>query len=456
MKLRFFILAVVIMFTLSCGLLQPRNTGKVRLVDDVESTVNPCEIPNNITGPRLILAKWPVSEKAVLQAGMGNSVIVVKYDGCRVERLDHCRVTNDSDFSNKYEDSLDAGVESKFDDLRVKEDIDRDSISDERLTLLYMAVSTLPPGKDSIDQSMLGSDCNEATHFIRTLTMKSLKQLPDENEDTSTGSNQDDESDGVLSASSSKNIIHLVLESISDESLTGRLAVNEGSQKTDADSAFEDSLLKYQEVEIQTALKEAWVAAQKSTSKMRQAVERFEAIFQRKDNQGSHKDTNENKHHFSDTELREEIRQTYKAIKVASDNMTDKIAKLEHVVSLAKDQKQSLEDQRATKLAANNGIELTSQEVAKVLHRHLGTIKSCYESALRRNPFLEGKVIVRLAIDIAGEISDTEITLNELTPDIGNCISNTISKVSFPPPPISESGVTVFEYPFFFSSAKIN
>jgi len=93
---------------------------------------------------------------------------------------------------------------------------------------------------------------------------------------------------------------------------------------------------------------------------------------------------------------------------------------------------------------------MSASDVAKVVNRRLGAIKGCYEQALKRNPTLAGKVTIRFTISGAGTVTTARTTLNELTPDVGNCMVNAFKRFRFPPP---EGGTVTFEYPFMFTPA---
>ncbi|MCP4606872.1 MAG: AgmX/PglI C-terminal domain-containing protein [Proteobacteria bacterium] len=94
---------------------------------------------------------------------------------------------------------------------------------------------------------------------------------------------------------------------------------------------------------------------------------------------------------------------------------------------------------------------LNPQEVAKVVNRRLGAIKGCYERALRRNPNLEGKITIRFTIAGSGKVSTARTTLNELSPDVGNCIVSAFKRFRFPQP---DGGSLTVEYPFMFTPAN--
>lgn len=93
---------------------------------------------------------------------------------------------------------------------------------------------------------------------------------------------------------------------------------------------------------------------------------------------------------------------------------------------------------------------LSAQEVAKVVNRRIGAIKGCYERALRRNPNLEGKITVRFTVAGSGKVTAANVTQNELSPDVAECIISSFKSFRFPPP---DGGSATFEYPFMFTPA---
>ncbi|MCP4196045.1 MAG: energy transducer TonB [Proteobacteria bacterium] len=95
--------------------------------------------------------------------------------------------------------------------------------------------------------------------------------------------------------------------------------------------------------------------------------------------------------------------------------------------------------------------DLSPQEVAKVVNRRIGAIKGCYERALRRNPNLEGKITVRFTISGSGKVSTARTTLNELSPEVGNCIVSAFKRFRFPQP---DGGALTVEYPFLFTPSN--
>jgi outer membrane biosynthesis protein TonB len=81
-----------------------------------------------------------------------------------------------------------------------------------------------------------------------------------------------------------------------------------------------------------------------------------------------------------------------------------------------------------------------------------GLIKACYENALKRNPTLKGKVVIRFTILETGGVADVSASQNTLgTPDVAVCIINTIRswRTQFRP-----SGPVTVEYPFLLSPSN--
>jgi hypothetical protein len=94
---------------------------------------------------------------------------------------------------------------------------------------------------------------------------------------------------------------------------------------------------------------------------------------------------------------------------------------------------------------------LSPQEVNKVIGRRMGAIKGCYERALRRNPGLKGKVMIRFTIAGSGKVSAARATMNELTPDVGSCIVSAFKRFRFPQP---DGGSLTMESPFLFTPSN--
>jgi hypothetical protein len=92
---------------------------------------------------------------------------------------------------------------------------------------------------------------------------------------------------------------------------------------------------------------------------------------------------------------------------------------------------------------------LTKDEVGKVIHSHIHEIRYCHESAMLKNPGLEGKINLNFIIGSDGLIKTTEIkesTLNDTW--LEDCVIRRLARWKFPNP---RGGVNVtVSYPFIF------
>jgi TonB family protein len=90
--------------------------------------------------------------------------------------------------------------------------------------------------------------------------------------------------------------------------------------------------------------------------------------------------------------------------------------------------------------------------VAKEVRTRIGTIKACYERALKRNPSLSGRVLIRWTITAAGTVSDVEIEEDSLgDAEVASCIKRLVGRWRFPAP---SGGSVDVVYPFIFEPNK--
>ncbi|MBZ0120643.1 MAG: TonB family protein [Sandaracinaceae bacterium] len=91
-----------------------------------------------------------------------------------------------------------------------------------------------------------------------------------------------------------------------------------------------------------------------------------------------------------------------------------------------------------------------SNLVVRQIRLRLRAIQSCYERELRNNPTLNGRVLVRFTIQTTGTISGATAAENTTgSPQVGNCVVNTIRTIRFNPGP--EGGAVSYAYPFVFA-----
>lgn len=89
------------------------------------------------------------------------------------------------------------------------------------------------------------------------------------------------------------------------------------------------------------------------------------------------------------------------------------------------------------------------EDIKQVVRRRLGGIKSCYESRLKRNSELKGKVVVRFVIHPGGSVIEAEVVENTTgDSDLAACIRSMIKAIRFGP---TDGGETVVVYPFILA-----
>ena len=100
---------------------------------------------------------------------------------------------------------------------------------------------------------------------------------------------------------------------------------------------------------------------------------------------------------------------------------------------------------------------LSKDEVGKVIHSHIAEVRYCYESAMIKNPDIQGKLVVNFVIHpaqtlpSAGSVKTAKVNSSTLGDSIlDQCILNRLSQWMFPRP---RGGVEVaVAYPFIFKS----
>jgi outer membrane biosynthesis protein TonB len=103
----------------------------------------------------------------------------------------------------------------------------------------------------------------------------------------------------------------------------------------------------------------------------------------------------------------------------------------------------------AAEEAEVDSADIDQQKLGAFVRARMGLIKACYESGLKRNPNLKGKISIRFTILETGGLSDIATAVNSLgSPEVASCIINTMRawRTQFRP-----SGPVTVEYPFVFS-----
>jgi len=87
--------------------------------------------------------------------------------------------------------------------------------------------------------------------------------------------------------------------------------------------------------------------------------------------------------------------------------------------------------------------------VQRQIKQRIKSITRCYESELRRNPGLAGKVTVTFTIEQRGNVTGARATENTTgSPAVADCVTRTIRRFRFNPGP--DGGSVTFRYPFVF------
>ncbi len=93
--------------------------------------------------------------------------------------------------------------------------------------------------------------------------------------------------------------------------------------------------------------------------------------------------------------------------------------------------------------------EFDAALVQRQIKQRLKSITRCYESELRKNPSLAGKVTITFTIQERGNVTDAKASENTTgSPGVADCVTRTISRFRFNPGP--EGGSVTFRYPFVF------
>ena len=98
----------------------------------------------------------------------------------------------------------------------------------------------------------------------------------------------------------------------------------------------------------------------------------------------------------------------------------------------------------ATQTATNK------EAIRRVVKRHIGEIKFCYEKELQAQPKLTGRVVVNFVVAGDGGVASAKVKSSDLkSSPVEKCVAEAIKKWNFPAP--DDGGIQVVNYPFMFS-----
>jgi hypothetical protein len=106
---------------------------------------------------------------------------------------------------------------------------------------------------------------------------------------------------------------------------------------------------------------------------------------------------------------------------------------------------------RMPREVTTNG-RLPQDVIQRIIRQNMGRYRNCYESGLRTNPALEGRVEVRFVIDRQGQVSMAQDGSSDLPSDgVRSCIVKSFYSLSFPSP---ENGTVTVVYPMVLTPSQ--
>jgi TonB family protein len=106
----------------------------------------------------------------------------------------------------------------------------------------------------------------------------------------------------------------------------------------------------------------------------------------------------------------------------------------------------------AAEEAEIDSAEIDQSKLGAFIKARMGLIKACYENALKRNPNLKGKIVIRFTILETGGLTDIEVAGNSMgAADVASCITATMRswRTQFKP-----SSPSTVEFPFVFNPVQ--
>jgi len=106
----------------------------------------------------------------------------------------------------------------------------------------------------------------------------------------------------------------------------------------------------------------------------------------------------------------------------------------------------------AAEEAEIDSSDIDQAKLGSFIKARMGLIKACYENALKRNPNLKGKIVIRFTILETGGLTDLEVAGNTMgAADVASCITATMRswRTQFKP-----SSPSTVEFPFVFNPVQ--
>lgn len=142
----------------------------------------------------------------------------------------------------------------------------------------------------------------------------------------------------------------------------------------------------------------------------------------------------------------------------AEDEVVQAAAEAAIEAELAKDENGNATEEAATETAnatKTDAMEvrgsLGKDEIRRVIRKHIGAVRYCYEKELAKDPTLAGTVKVRFIIGSKGTVASANTTTSSLeNKNVNQCVLKTVKGMKFPKP--EGGGIVVVNYPFAFKT----
>jgi len=91
---------------------------------------------------------------------------------------------------------------------------------------------------------------------------------------------------------------------------------------------------------------------------------------------------------------------------------------------------------------------LPAEVIQRIVRQNFGRFRACYETGLRTNPNLEGRVVARFVIGREGAVSNVSASGDLPDPTVRSCVASAFYGLSFPTP---ENGIVTVSYPIMLT-----
>ncbi len=93
---------------------------------------------------------------------------------------------------------------------------------------------------------------------------------------------------------------------------------------------------------------------------------------------------------------------------------------------------------------------LPPEVIQRIVRANFGRYRSCYQSALKTNPNLQGRVSVRFIIGRNGSVNSASGSGDLPNQGVISCVTQAFYGLSFPAP---DNGIVTVSYPIMFTPA---